>query len=333
MNKDFPALELFDSVETEKLPIPTGADYKAPSQVVVRDLIKRYGDLTAVAGVSFDVRRGEVFGLLGPNGAGKTTTVEIIEGLRSRDGGEVTVCGFDPAKKVGEVKKRIGVALQATALHDKIEVREALTLFAGFYPRRADVDWLLRTVSLEDKAKSRFDTLSGGQQQRLAVALALVNDPEVVILDEPTTGLDAQSRRELHDVIERLKSESKTVILTTHYIEEAERLCDRVAIIDHGRVIAAGPPRELIAGARGQSRIELRTARPVELAELRSIPFVESVTESGGAYALRSSDAPRALIELVKWMEAERHELLDLHVTRPTLEDTFIELTGKRIRE
>ncbi|HEY6401910.1 MAG TPA: ABC transporter ATP-binding protein [Blastocatellia bacterium] len=324
---------MIDSIETEIQPVTASAEHAAPAQVMVRNLTKRYGDLTAVAGVSFDVRRGEVFGLLGPNGAGKTTTVEIIEGLRSRDGGDVTVSGFDPEKNANDVKKRIGVALQATALPDKIEVREALALFAGFYTRRADVDWLLRTVSLEEKAKSRFDTLSGGQQQRLAVALALVNEPEVVILDEPTTGLDAQARRELHDVIERLKRESKTVILTTHYIEEAERLCDRVAIIDHGRVIAAGTPRELIFGSRGQSRIELRTARPVELAQLRLIPFVESVTESGGAYALRSSDAPRALIELVKWMEAERHELLDLHVTRPTLEDTFIELTGKRIRE
>jgi len=328
---------LIDSIDTKKRSATQGDDYEAPAQVIVRDLIKRYGDLTAVAGVSFEVRRGEVFGLLGPNGAGKTTTVEIIEGLRPRDGGEVTVCGFDPAEDVKEVKKRIGVALQATALPDKIEVREALSLFAGFYPMgrgsRADIDRLLGTVSLEEKAKCRFDTLSGGQRQRLAVALALVNEPEVVILDEPTTGLDAQARRELHDVIERLKRESKTVILTTHYIEEAERLCDRVAIVDHGRVIAAGAPRELISGSRGQSRIELRTARPVELAELRLIPFVESVTETGGAYALRSPDAPRALVELVKWMEAERHELLDLHVTRPTLEDAFIELTGKRIRE
>jgi len=328
---------LVDSVESDERLATESARYEAPAPVMIRNLVKRYDDLTAVAGVSFDVRRGEVFGLLGPNGAGKTTTVEIIEGLRSRDGGEVTVCGFDPADNANEVKRRIGVALQATALPDKIEVREALTFFASLYPMRkesrADVDRLLRTVSLEEKAKNRFDTLSGGQQQRLAVALALVNNPEVVILDEPTTGLDAQARRELHGVIERMKDESKTVILTTHYIEEAERLCDRVAIIDHGRVIATGTPRELIARSSGQSRIELRTAEPVELAALRLIPFVESVTESGGAYALRSSDAPRALIELIKWMETGRHELVDLHITRPTLEDTFIELTGKRIRE
>jgi ABC-2 type transport system ATP-binding protein len=170
--------------------------YAAPSPVVVRELRKRYGALTAVAGVSFEVRRGEVFGLLGPNGAGKTTTVEILEGLRARDGGEVLVCGFDPATATGEVKERIGVAMQATALPDKIGVREALQLFGSFYRQRADVNQLLKMVSLEEKATSRFETLSGGQKQRLAVALALVNDPEVIILDEPTTGLDPQARRD-----------------------------------------------------------------------------------------------------------------------------------------
>lgn len=301
--------------------------------ISVQNLLKRYDEVTAVAGVSFEVRRGEVFGLLGPNGAGKTTTVEIIEGLRSRDGGTVTVCGFDPQHASSEVKERLGVALQATALEDKIEVREALELFASFYRRSTDLTQLLQTVSLEEKAQSRFDTLSGGQQQRLALALALVNDPEVVLLDEPTTGLDAQARRELHGVIERLKQAGKTVLLTTHYIEEAERLCDRVAIIDHGKIIATGSPRELIAQGSGQARIELRTLEPVPLAELRRIPFVESVSELNGTYTLRSSNAPHALIELVKWLEAGQRELEDLHITRPTLEDVFIELTGRRIRE
>ena len=307
--------------------------YEAPAPVVVRDLVKRYGEVTAVAGLSFEVRRGEVFGLLGPNGAGKTTTVEILEGLRGRDGGEVRVCGFDPAKANREVKQRIGVALQATALPDKIEVREALDLFAGFYAKRADAAQLLATVGLEEKARSRFDALSGGQQQRLAVALALVNEPEVVILDEPTTGLDAQARRELHGVIDRLRAEERTVILTTHYIEEAERLCDRVAIVDRGQVIAQGSPRELVARSQRHSRIELRTAASIGIAELRQLPYIESVAESGGAWQLRSADAPRALIELIRWMEAGGHELLDLHVTRPTLEDAFVELTGRRIRE
>lgn len=309
------------------------AAYAAPSPVVVRDLRKRYGPVTAVAGVSVEVRRGEVFGLLGPNGAGKTTTVEIIEGLRARDGGEVLVCGFDPAKASAEVKGRIGVAMQATALPDKIGVREALQLFGSFYRQRTDVDQLLKLVSLEEKAGSRFETLSGGQQQRLAVALALVNDPEVIILDEPTTGLDPQARRELHNVIDTLRHSNKTVILTTHYIEEAEKLCDRVAIIDHGQIIAVGSPQELISRSRDQIKIEFRTTEAVALAELRQVPFVSAVTENLGTYELRSADGTRSIIELIKWLEAEKHELIDLHTTRPTLEDVFIELTGRRIRE
>src|SRR5499433_2408146 len=329
--------DLIDSIETEKRPVTTGADYVAPAQVIVRDLIKRYGDLTAVAGVSFEVRRGEVFGLLGPNGAGKTTTVEIIEGLRLRDGGEVTVCGFDPAEDVNEVKKRIGVALQATALPDKIEVREALALFAGLYPMgkggRADIDRLLGTVSLEEKAKSRFDTLSGGQRQRLAVALALVNEPEVVILDEPTTGLDAQARRELHDVIERLKRESKTVILTTHYIEEAERLCDRVAIVDHGQIIAQGTPRELKQASADKTRIEVRLAREESEATLRTLEGVNDCRAVNGNYVLHCQRPPQAIVSLVKHLEAQSNELVSLEIATPSLEDVFIELTGRRLRD
>ena len=309
------------------------ADKTTTAQVVVRDLRKRYGDTRAVDGVSFTVHQGEVFGLLGPNGAGKTSTVEIIEGLRARDGGDVSVCGFDPATQADEVKQRLGVTLQATALPDKIQVREALTLFASFYRQHADVDELLKLVTLEEKATNQFDQLSGGQQQRLAVALALVNDPAVVILDEPTTGLDPQARRELHGVIAGLKARGKTVILTTHYIEEAERLCDRVAIVERGKIIALDTPQQLIARSSGHSRIELRTAAAVELGQLRQLPFVESVSETNGAYTLRSAAVARTLAELIKWLEAAGHELLDLHVTRPTLEDVFIELTGRRIRE
>jgi ABC-2 type transport system ATP-binding protein len=304
-----------------------------PAAVVVQNLRKNYGKIRAVDGISFEVRRGEVFGLLGRNGAGKTTTVEIIEGLRSRDEGVVTVCGYDPAADSSEVKQRIGVALQATALPDKIEVREALRLFAGFYRRRADVDELLAAFSLEDKAASRFETLSGGQQQRLAVALALVNDPEVIIMDEPTSGLDAQARREVHAQIERLKELGKTVILTTHYIEEAEKLCDRVAIMDDGRIVAINDPGVLVAKAGVSARIEFRTNSPVQTSDLRRIPFVESIEERHGAYVLQSADAVRALVELVKWIEREGIELEDLHVTRPTLEDVFIELTGRKIPE
>jgi ABC-2 type transport system ATP-binding protein len=303
------------------------------SPVVVENLFKSYGTVQAVADVSFSVHRGEVFGLLGPNGAGKTTTVEMIEGLRRPDGGLLRVCGYDPVTQTDQVKQRIGVGLQSTALPDKIRAREALELFASFYARRASSDDLLSMVSLTEKATAYFDTLSGGQKQRLAIALALVNDPEVVILDEPTSGLDPQSRRELHGIIDQLRERDKTVILTTHYIEEAEKLCDRVGIIDHGKIIALATPRELIADSQGHARVELRTASPLDLGRMRQIPFVASISEHQGAYLLKTADAPRTVIELIKLLEAEGGEIVDLHITRPTLEDVFIELTGRRIRE
>ncbi|RMG56303.1 MAG: ABC transporter ATP-binding protein [Acidobacteria bacterium] len=299
--------------------------------VLVEDLWKRYGDVEAVRGVSFTVRRGEIFGLLGPNGAGKTTTVEIIEGMRRPDSGQVRVWGYDPLAQADHVKRHIGVALQSTALPDKIKVREALKLFASFYPRRIPVGELLQLVALQEKAESIFDTLSGGQQQRLAVALALVNDPDVIILDEPTAGLDPQARRELHEVIDQMRARGKTIILTTHYIEEAEKLCDRVAIIDRGKIIALDTPRRLIARSRGRSRIEFRTAAPIDVGALRQIPFVQKAAQNEEEYTVWTVDVPRTVVELIKWLESENHELLDLHVTRPTLEDVFIELTGRSI--
>jgi ABC-2 type transport system ATP-binding protein len=301
--------------------------------VVIENLRKSYGELRAVDGVSFEVRRGEVFGLLGPNGAGKTTTVEIIEGLRGQDSGGVRVCGFDPKTQAREVKQRVGVVMQTTALPDQIEAREALELFASFCRWRVDVDELLAMVALEEKAGSQYSRLSGGQQQRLAVALALVNDPAVVILDEPTAGLDPQSRRELHSVIARMRDRGRTVILTTHYIEEAEKLCDRVAIIDHGRIIATGSPRQLIARASSHSHVEFSAASPIPLDLLRSVPFTDSAIEANGVYRLRATDVSRAVSELIKWLESERNELVDLRVARPSLEDVFIELTGRKIRE
>jgi ABC-2 type transport system ATP-binding protein len=296
--------------------------------VIVRGLSKSYGEIPAVDGLSFEVRRGEVFGLLGPNGAGKTTAVEIIEGLRRADGGEVRVCGFDPIAEADEVKQRLGVGLQATALPDRIKVREALVLFAGFYRWRAQVDELLALISLRDKADEQFCRLSGGQRQRLAIALALVNDPQVVILDEPTAGLDPQARRESHGIIERLRDRGRAVILTTHYIEEAEKLCDRVGIMAGGRLLALDAPRRIIAQHNGYSRIEFGVTEPLAPAALRQLPYVESVSESAGVYSLRTADAPRAAVELITWLEAERRELLDLRIVRPTLEDVFIELTG-----
>jgi ABC-2 type transport system ATP-binding protein len=234
----------------------------ANSILQVENLVKRYGDVEAVRGVSFNVEEGEVFGLLGPNGAGKTTTVEILEGLRTPDGGRVSVCGFDPQRDSDALKHEIGAALQSTSLPDKLRVMEALRLFASFYRRRRNPEELLKRFGLEEKRNAFYSQLSGGQKQRLALAMALVNDPKMLFFDEPTAGLDPQVRREIYDIIEELRREKKTILMTTHYIEEAERLCDRVAIVDHGKVIALGSPRELKAHSGGTTRIEVRLARP-----------------------------------------------------------------------
>src|SRR6266403_2045887 len=245
-----------------------------PAVIEVENLTKRYGDVEALRGVSFSVSEGEVFGLLGPNGAGKTSTVEILEGLRTPDSGRVSVCGLDPQRSGAEFKHEIGAALQSTALPDKMRVHEALDLFGSFYPRRRGTAELLKRFGLEEKRNAFYSQLSGGQKQRLALAMALVNDPRVIFLDEPTAGLDPQVRREIYDIIEELKKEKKTILLTTHYIEEAERLCDHVAIVDHGKVIA-----------------------------------------------------------LVKHLEEQNNELVSLEIAAPSLEDIFLELTGRRLRD
>lgn len=303
------------------------------SKVVVRNLQKRYGDVAAISNVSFDIADGEIFGLLGPNGAGKTTTVETIEGLRQPDAGSVSVCGFDVVEEPLKVKQRIGVQLQSTALPDKIKTREALNLFASFYPDNANLNKLLDLVELSDKAESCFDTLSGGQQQRLAVALALVNNPEIVLLDEPTAGLDPQGRRSLHEVIERLRDVGKTVLLTTHYIEEAERLCDRVAIIDHGRIIALKTPNDLIRQSEGQSRIEFTASGPVPIDEIRSLPNITRAEMEGTRVLAWAKETGAAVVDLVNYLEDHGNKLEQLSIERPSLEDVFIELTGRRLRE
>ncbi|HXA82550.1 MAG TPA: ABC transporter ATP-binding protein, partial [Methylomirabilota bacterium] len=240
----------------------------------VENLVKRYGDVEAVRGVSFSVEEGEVFGLLGPNGAGKTSTVEVMEGLRVPDGGRISVCGIDPEKNPTELKHEIGATLQSTSLPDKLKVGEALRLFAGFYKRTRNPDDLLKRFGLEEKRNAFYNQLSGGQKQRLALAMALVNDPRVLFLDEPTAGLDPQVRREIYDIIEELKREKKTIVLTTHYIEEAEKLCDRVAIVDHGKVIATGTPRELKERSANTTRIEVRLARPASNGVLKNLDGV-----------------------------------------------------------
>ena len=301
--------------------------------VEVRDLTKKYGDVEALRGVSFQIAEGEVFGLLGPNGAGKTSTIEILEGMRSADGGSATVSGLDPQKGGAQFKRSVGAVLQSTSLPDKMRVNEALLLFAKLYGARPDQSALLGRFGLEEKRHAFYGKLSGGQKQRLAIALALVHEPRVVFLDEPTAGLDPQVRREIYDIIEELKRENKTILLTTHYIEEAERLCDRVAIIDHGKVIAMDTPRELKQRSGGATRIEISLARPVEAAELNSLEGVTDCRNVENRMVLHSTRPPQTIVALVKHLEAHGNELQSLEIAAPSLEDVFIELTGRRLRE
>ncbi len=299
----------------------------------VENLTKRYGEVEALRGVSFDVQEGEVFGLLGPNGAGKTTTVEILEGLRRPDSGRVSVCGLDPQRNGQELKHEIGAALQATALPEKMRVIEALRLFAKFYKRRRNPEELLKRFGLEEKRNAFYGQLSGGQKQRLALAMALVNDPRVLFFDEPTAGLDPQVRREIYDVIEELRREKKTILLTTHYIEEAERLCDRVAIVDHGKMIALGTPRELKQRSGNTTRIEVRLTKPASESTLKNLDGVTDCRVLDGAYILHCQRPPQAIVSLVKHLEADGNELVSLEISTPSLEDVFIELTGRRLRD
>jgi ABC-2 type transport system ATP-binding protein len=305
------------------------------SAISVHGLRKNYGDFEAVRGIDFEVNAGEVFGLLGPNGAGKTTTVEILEGLRPRSHGDVSVLGYDPGVQVRQLKDRIGVCLQATNLPEKIKVHEALSLFAAFYSRNVDNGKLLERLQLTDKRDEYYSKLSGGQKQRVALALAMVNDPQLLFLDEPTSGLDPQVRLEIHKLIEELRGARRTILLTTHYIEEAERLCDRVAIIDEGRIVAMGTPHELQARVLGQSAIEISCEQPLPADGLPIFVKVSkyALSDDGRNLSLHSAQPAKAIVELVKWIDQLGIELTDIHLKRPTLEDVFIELTGKRLRE
>jgi ABC-2 type transport system ATP-binding protein len=303
--------------------------------IQVRGLRKSYNGFEAVKGIDFEVRAGEVFGLLGPNGAGKTTTVEILEGLRARTAGDVRVLNYDPDRQKKELKERIGVCLQATNLPDKLRVGEALDFFAAFYRQTADGEAILKRLQLWEKRDAGYATLSGGQKQRLAIALALINDPQMLFLDEPTAGLDPQVRLEIRDLIEELRAEKRTILMTTHYIEEAERLCDRVAIIDSGRIIAIGTPRELQERSADQSMIEVKLIQPLPGTSLPAWPeAVRTVlSEDRRQLTIYSRRPARALVDVVKWIDSQALELEDIHMSRPTLEDVFIELTGKQLRE
>jgi ABC-2 type transport system ATP-binding protein len=303
--------------------------------ITVENLHKSYGDFEAVRGIDLEVKTGEVYGLLGPNGAGKTTTLEILEGLRPRTSGAVSVLGLDPASQSNEIKDRIGVCLQATNLPDKMKVHEALDLFGAFYSKQADRDQLLKRLQLWDKKDALYKSLSGGQKQRVALALSLINDPSLLFLDEPTTGLDPQVRHEIHGVIQELKNDKRSILITTHYIEEAERLCDRVAIIDAGKIIELGTPREIQERVLGHTQVEVTTEQPLPLEQLPEKLRDQKHTSSdnGRTLSVQSATPAALIVELVRWIDQLGFELQDIHMKRPTLEDVFIELTGKRLRE
>jgi ABC-2 type transport system ATP-binding protein len=303
--------------------------------ISVQGLRKSYGDFEAVKGIDFEVHTGEVFGLLGPNGAGKTTTVEILEGIRQRTAGDVRVLDYDPDRQKMQLKDRIGVCLQATNLPDKIKVLEALNLFGSLYSRMLDPSDLLKRLQLWDKNDAYYSTLSGGQKQRLALAMGLINDPVLLFLDEPTTGLDPQVRLEIHSLVEDLRSEKRTILMTTHYIEEAEKLCDRVAIVDSGKIIAMGTPRELQERSAGKSTIEIVCEQSLEGWAIPEWPESTGsvLSEDKRRLTVTSLRPARTLVELVKWVDSSGLGLEDVHLKRPTLEDVFIEMTGKKLRD
>jgi len=295
-------------------------------------LKKHYGDVKAVDGLDLEVRAGECFGMLGPNGAGKTTTIEILEGLTVPDTGEVTILGRRWGSHERELRERLGISLQETRLTEKLTVFETLSLFRSFYVRGREPEQLMADLSLEEKRDARVGKLSGGQRQRLAVACALAGDPEILFLDEPTTGLDPQSRLQLWERIAAYKAAGRTVLLTTHYMEEAERLCDRVAVVDHGKIIAQGSPAELIAGLRAPHIIEFSTDPPVSDGLLAKIPGIGERRQRDGQWFLAAASLAQAVPALLAALDGAGARLVSLSTHRATLEDVFISLTGRELR-
>ena len=298
----------------------------------VRNLVKRYGQKTVVIGISFSVRRGEIFGVLGPNGAGKSTTLEMIEGIRTPDDGTALIAGLDIRKQKRAVQRIIGVQLQATSLFPELTVVETIRFFGSIYPHALDAQELLRLVALEEKAKAYPQDLSGGQRQRLALALALVNDPQVIFLDEPTAGLDPQSRRKLWDTVLDLRERGKTIIITTHYMDEAQILCDRIAIMDEGQIIALDTAAGLIGRLGAQATIDCYLDDGAIATELNELPGVSKVREANGRFVLQTTQMEPTLLALLHYATQRGVVLTDLQVRTPTLEDVFLDLTGRELR-
>lgn len=298
----------------------------------VHDLDKWYGDVHAVDGVSFDLRRGEIFGLLGPNGAGKTTTVECILGLRRPDRGSISVLGMEHGAQSPQIKARVGAQLQTTGLYPRLTVHEQVDLFAHLYPRSQSAETVIDMVGLRDKARTQTQDLSGGQGQRLAVALALVNDPDLLFLDEPTTGLDPQARRGLWDILRELKQAGKTLLFTTHYMEEAEQLCDRVAVIDRGQIIALDTPEALINRHFKETALEFVSLGEPPREQLSALPGVTQALFENGRPTLYSADVPRTMAGLFELVASNVLAFKDMTIRQATLEDVFLKLTGRRIR-
>jgi ABC-2 type transport system ATP-binding protein len=299
-----------------------------------RGLVKRYGAVVAVDGLDLEVRRGECFGLLGPNGAGKTTTVEILEGLGEPDAGEVEVLGERWKGDGRALRSRLGVQLQETRFPDRLTVSEVIRVFRSFYREGLSVDEALRLVELEEKASARVQGLSGGQKQRLSLACALVGDPEIVFLDEPTTGLDPQSRRQTWSILTALKRRGRTLLLTTHYMEEAQRLCDRVAIVDRGRVVAQGTPGELIASLGAEHVVEFTVGQGgegLDTPSLEALPSVVGVARDGGVWRLTVREVHRAIPALLAALDERGLEWTRLHTHHATLEDVFMSMTGRSL--
>jgi ABC-2 type transport system ATP-binding protein len=321
-------------------PAPDTRVRSAPASaasVVVRDLRKSYGAVEAVRGLSFEVAPGECFGLLGPNGAGKTTTIEILEGLLAPTAGEVVVLGRRWGRDEQAIRERMGVCLQQTVLSEKLHVDETVQLFRRFYRRGRAPEAVIDQVELREKAKARVGTLSGGQKQRLAVACALVGDPELLFLDEPTTGLDPQSRRQVWDLVNAFKAGGRTVLLTTHYMDEAERLCDRVAIVDHGRIIAEGSPRHLMTSLGGEHVVEIAVrdekAGALPASAVEGLPGVRAAHAEAGRIVLTVSEPHVAVPAVLERVRAGGWELSLLTTRHASLEDVFVALTGRHLRD